>query len=560
MNTGKEALDVNYQEQFLFNHLDEEIKKHSSGATLSIKQFLGMQEDHLKHIYGDLGDWEINLERYEAYAEANQASEGALVISSIDDVPELTEDDIRKWIADEENDSQLISELLQTFEKIDDQSGEEVSDQEYLKSLFHCMELLGIAPETSEDIEKFGRKPLYEWLVNHESITSEFLHNLRSRCTADRNIWGRFRVLVDIFACICTPGTAFNYDTMTIVTQQPRRFYYRGENAFYGSSKAGKFRGKALGKEQALLDVLRMDECGFFLDNFEAVLKWKKGNGTVRYGALMQHYGLKTEFMDITSDLKVALFFACCVPCEDDPEKWRPLRKDEFECADSRNGVASLGGDSRYGMLYRNRTELEYMRYFLGKKREGVHEYPFADNYKEDISGEVIPVGYQPFMRGSVQHGYTMLTDESYDMYQDSRFAKFKIRLTEDLCSWIFEEMECGNKVYPNNDIPHIQKYISRINSCRTFTEKIVKDRCQQWKLDYSAVKAFLKQRWYTVKSKAYLISQKEIDNINKAYPIEAAEQRMGVQPMMKPMIVMFGEQANTEEKDEHDEDKLASP
>lgn len=53
-----------------------------------------------------------------------------------------------------------------------------------------------------------------------------------------------------------------------------------------------------------------LDEACFFLDNFDAIKYWSPS--AVNYLALAQHYGIKTPLLDLTSNFKTALFFACC--------------------------------------------------------------------------------------------------------------------------------------------------------------------------------------------------------------------------------------------------------
>lgn len=89
-----------------------------------------------------------------------------------------------------------------------------------------------------------------------------------------------------------------------------------------------------------------------------------------------------------------------------------------------------MGGDSRYGVIYRSPSEITDLRWCVEP---------------EDTAFEIIiPVGYQPFMRCSHQHGYMLLTNEDYDLLQDGRFDKFKFRLTENICNWDLRRNESG--------------------------------------------------------------------------------------------------------------------
>lgn len=78
---------------------------------------------------------------------------------------------------------------------------------------------------------------------------------------------------------------------------------------------------------QGFIEALRRDECWNFLDKFDAVKHWSASS--INYLALSQHYGLKTQMLDITSNLKTALFFACCKLGKDN--KWYPLTNKDIK-------------------------------------------------------------------------------------------------------------------------------------------------------------------------------------------------------------------------------------
>ena len=67
-------------------------------------------------------------------------------------------------------------------------------------------------------------------------------------------------------------------------------------------------------------------------------------------------------------------------------------------------------------------------------------------------------------------------TNEEYDLMKDKLFKKVKFRLTEDFCKWIYEEMDCGQVIYPNDeDIARIQDIVHTTLHCQNFQlEKIL--------------------------------------------------------------------------------------
>lgn len=92
-----------------------------------------------------------------------------------------------------------------------------------------------------------------------------------------------------------------------------------------------------------------LNEACFFLDNFDAIKYW--GHSAVNHLALAQHYGIKTPLLDLTSNFRTALFFACC---KYQDGQWRPLTKRDLD-----------GGDPRYGILYRSPTEITGIKWAL---------------------------------------------------------------------------------------------------------------------------------------------------------------------------------------------------
>ena len=79
-----------------------------------------------------------------------------------------------------------------------------------------------------------------------------------------------------------------------------------------------------------------------------------------------------------------------------------------------------------------------------------------------DHINNIIPAGYQPFCRSKLQSAYMLMpSSQDYDMLKDTRFAKLKFRLNENLCEWIYREMGRGDKIYPKDDAPELSKYVS---------------------------------------------------------------------------------------------------
>lgn len=106
------------------------------------------------------------------------------------------------------------------------------------------------------------------------------------------------------------------------------RNYYRGENQIYQNSipsllrRLNQFSSE---KDKALYRIvadMRIAEFKHLIDKFDHVKNWNYGD--VLYELLAQHYGLETGWLDITSDFRVALFFATCY-YNNESKRWLPL-------------------------------------------------------------------------------------------------------------------------------------------------------------------------------------------------------------------------------------------
>lgn len=91
------------------------------------------------------------------------------------------------------------------------------------------------------------------------------------------------------------------------------------------------------------------------------------------------------------------------------------------------------------------------------------------------------------------------------DRLNDPLFDKFRFEHDEEFCKWIFEEMDCGNKVYPHDDIPQITEYMEKIKNSHQFSQKmfdhIVLERWHFSEQQARAVRQELQQHGYTIVS-----------------------------------------------------------
>ena len=489
-------------------------------VSMKHKDYLLSAVHNLIEIYGDYAD---PKKTWESYLESEEYKSSCRKITKLSKLPEIDFSDILRMIEEEDAYHRRADRVIELKQKLESATKDE---KEHL--VLELGEILGVVPDCENG--------LFTWLVNFKSMTDEekarYTEMVHSK---ENNLEMAVMLLADFFV----DGKIEEfYPSGAVMTQPYRRYFYRGEYAFFGSSRSGLFRGvKDIDVMFTKLTwLMRMDDCGASFDKLDVVNHW--GCSDIAHLALAQHYGLKTIMIDITSDLRTALFFACCKM--NDKGAWVPLCNEDFRHRSSRKAALGLGsaGNSKYGILYRASREITDIRLV-------------AEDREEET---IIPVGYQPLMRCAAQSAYMLLaTDPHYDMYQDTRFEKVRFRLTEDICNWIYEEMDHGKKIYPYEDIPDISAELTAENKSLVFSEltynrmrdEILKlDMTDQEKTD---LLQYLSDRGVKSSPDHVVFSDERIREINERYTPEYAERLINKPTRMRPMLhIRTGDPDNT--------------
>ena len=133
--------------------------------------------------------------------------------------------------------------------------------------------------------------------------------------------------------------------------------------------------------------------------------------------------------------------------------------------------------------------------------------------------------------------------NESFDLLEDPLFDKFRFEHDENFCRWIFEEMDCGNKVYPLDDIPKIEEYMEAIRDThiisRTTFEALIKN-AHYPEYEARAIKHKLQKEGYTISAgQVKHIRNYNIRKINKKYSVEVAYNKLDIHPSSRPMVIL---------------------
>lgn len=120
--------------------------------------------------------------------------------------------------------------------------------------------------------------------------------------------------IINVFRIMNTGGTVINYPfNLSAITFPSRRHLFRGEPQVYTEtipSLNRKMKGKNEEDRLLLQAVADMRATQFFkfIWKINVVPYWEAKLSDINYKALAQHYGFDTNLLDLTNDVRVALF------------------------------------------------------------------------------------------------------------------------------------------------------------------------------------------------------------------------------------------------------------
>lgn len=238
-----------------------------------------------------------------------------------------------------------------------------------------------------------------------------------------------------------TAGFMMEYPHGLVISQGERNSYYRGENRIHSKSQSSLYRKleklpSAADRElYRFIANMRIAEFGIFLCRLGIVQFWLSNYGSVLFEPLAQHYGLETEWLDITSDFDVALFFATC---KWQDGKWQPLDEEDIR-------------KHPMGVIFH------------------IPQWQAANILHHNV---ILPIGYQPFMRCHSQYAYGIHMETPYPLQEDATFEKLHFHHSVELSKRVFEMMDGGKKIYPQEGLDEFTDTIASIKAATTFSEE----------------------------------------------------------------------------------------
>ncbi|MDR0984053.1 MAG: FRG domain-containing protein [Ruminococcus sp.] len=265
-----------------------------------------------------------------------------------------------------------------------------------------------------------------------------------------------------LYRDVKTSGFIMKYPHGTVIRQGERESYYRGENQIYPKSQPSLFRSLEkldFDEERHLYQIvadMRIAEFRHFLYRLDIVKFWVQNYSDVLFEPLAQHYGFETKWLDITNDFDIALFFATC-GWNEQKKCWYPLTKEQTE----------KNYNSQYGVIF------HIPRWQADTQR--LSASCLAENSEDRLHKEILPIGYQPFVRCQSQYAYGINMLKPFLLQDDKSYEKLHFRHDEKLSKEVFEMMDCGKKIYPHEGLDEFHDILKSIQNATSFSQEAFK-------------------------------------------------------------------------------------
>lgn len=197
-----------------------------------------------------------------------------------------------------------------------------------------------------------------------------------------------------------------------------RKFLYRGQSKYYDVCTPGLFRNPE--QTYFLKELIQYDELRAVLGSHPLVQLFEHGINLwhdifrfeVNYGGLAQHYYNKTRFLDLTSDIDAAKFFAIT-----------DYRFDEYT-------------------PHTDTKELGVIYYY-----ELAEPGAFIPQKKQHLS----TIGKQIFMRSGSQHGFLLSMEKGVNFNELPQVHKVFFRHDPSISLQIYKESSNGKIYFPSD-------------------------------------------------------------------------------------------------------------
>lgn len=215
---------------------------------------------------------------------------------------------------------------------------------------------------------------------------------------------------------------------------------YRGQNNYYNPCLPSIYRENP-SKLDVFVNRIKAIEFELLLKRFDITDYFERNKILVDYTGLAQHYGIKTDVLDLTCDIDIALFFAMCV-------------------------------HDKNSRLYHPQTEdKEYVGYVYSLM-------PLSNNSSKDIynvySDSFSVIGLQPFKRPGIQKGFSLQMSKEIPLYGYLYSFSYTRKDSED----IFNRFSGENDIWKDDTLA---SYAAMINDSNSFTHQAISLAVSRW-------------------------------------------------------------------------------
>lgn len=211
-------------------------------------------------------------------------------------------------------------------------------------------------------------------------------------------------------------------------TSQSPFTFYRGQSRYYDPCMPSLYRidknGEEPTEEKIALNRLKVCELSLLLET-HPVFRELCQNTFVNYVTMTQHYGLSTEYLDITNSKWVAAFFAC-TGYDWNTDTYYPVGCDYHE---------------GYGVMYVAKWD--------------------KSNMSEDFFEKNGVIGYQYFDRPTRQSSFGYRLERGEDFNKSPYFKKIFFRHDFDASSLVFEMSYRQKRFIPNDSLSILVRKIA---------------------------------------------------------------------------------------------------
>lgn len=313
-----------------------------------------------------------------------------------------------------------------------------------------------------------------------ESVRQQVYDRLQAKNDGTWKNRPRTDWIVEELQVMNSPGTVFHFPFgLRIITFASKRHLFRGENKRYPSTVPSLNRALSRingSREKELYRVIAYMRKWRFADliwQINVVPYWEAKISDVHIDALAQHYGFQTHLLDLTNDFKTALFFAT-TKYDYVSDSFFPLTEEDIEKSE----------DTKYGYIY-HAPDWTIDFFNGGGFMDWSFKHLHNGNYNEmpdrnrrfflqsgDMDGVALQIGFQPLHRCHNQSGYVFPMRNEVSLQENTRFEKLRFRQSAQISKQVFDLMDGGKKVFPNEGISEIRNVVEELKHSVIFSNE----------------------------------------------------------------------------------------